>query len=762
MAQQEKELGIKFNGEPNIQYFSKRDIPGTYYDGETNTLWIDVNDTVSPRNTPECIITRLLKPKADGADETIYHEMGHFYLRQLRMKNGIAQPRTDSEKFHAQRVEEGVAEYFERRMTKFDGFEPFRSGQWHMVKPIIDQYGERGMAFLISNLSKMDEPSEEYQKRAYQESVVKTALTANTLCVLPTGLGKTSVAALVAAERLSKNMKGKVLFLAPTRPLVNQHKMNFERFLKLGVELAVITGETKAEERFKIYKENDIIFATPQCVTGDTNIFVKDRGIVKIQEFVESFELKECKYGNKTGFCADVDEHTTGLENNKISDVKISHVWKLPANTLYEIKTELNNCIKCTPEHPLLTINTSGKIEWKMVEDLDTNTWVAMPKKIHMAEKIIDIYSLIRNSPLKISDKKFTHSLLEKHKKLGVKRGKISRFYHNDIDIGVFFELLDMCEVEYPGKIKITNKTGRSTPIIVSKFISPEMCYLIGAILCDGHIGDTKSKGNEVVFSAIADKDVLEKFRQYVIETFGIIPKLDSRKGLVYYSTAMAHVMNALGVPFGKKAGIIRVPNYIFGLPECHILKFIGSLFDTDGSASKHSINVVSTISKDFAEDVRWLLLRLGMVSYLHKSGRSETVIRAKKYKTHHIYNVVISGEAQINRFIELCEPDYRKIKKAVEGLSLIKRHGTRSKDIVPIQTALQEAYLDHRKFGGAPSNEILMAYHHKYLSTSSLSNLLIKMNSSKAREIENLLSLPIRWVRIKSKKKYILKLGST
>ena len=97
------------------------------------------------------------------------------------------------------------------------------------------------------------------ENRAYQESVVKTALTANTLCVLPTGLGKTSVAALVAAERLSKNMKGKVLFLAPTRPLVNQHKMNFERFLKLGVELAVITGETKAEERFKIYKENDII-----------------------------------------------------------------------------------------------------------------------------------------------------------------------------------------------------------------------------------------------------------------------------------------------------------------------------------------------------------------------------------------------------------------------------------------------------------------------------------------------------------------------
>ena len=107
------------------------------------------------------------------------------------------------------------------------------------------------------------------ESRSYQASVVKNALTANTLCVLPTGLGKTNIAALVAAERLEKNSEGKVLFLAPTRPLVSQHKRNFEKMLKLGVEMHVITGEQKAEERFNLYKNGDIFFATPQTIRND-------------------------------------------------------------------------------------------------------------------------------------------------------------------------------------------------------------------------------------------------------------------------------------------------------------------------------------------------------------------------------------------------------------------------------------------------------------------------------------------------------------
>ncbi|MBI4170755.1 MAG: DEAD/DEAH box helicase family protein [Candidatus Aenigmarchaeota archaeon] len=108
------------------------------------------------------------------------------------------------------------------------------------------------------------------EKRAYQESVLETAKRGNTLCVLPTGLGKTSIAALLAAHRLEKDMNKKILFLAPTKPLVEQHRRSFAHMLKVGEdELKTITGSDKPEERKELYEKADIIFSTPQTVRND-------------------------------------------------------------------------------------------------------------------------------------------------------------------------------------------------------------------------------------------------------------------------------------------------------------------------------------------------------------------------------------------------------------------------------------------------------------------------------------------------------------
>src|SRR3989338_3621252 len=130
----------------------------------------------------------------------------------------------------------------------------------------------------VSNLW-INENTIEY--REYQEKITKTASSANTLCVLPTGLGKTNIAALVAANRLQQNMHGKILFLAPTRPLVAQHKKNFEKYFKAGLKMRVITGEDPPENRFFLYKDADIIFSTPQTVRND----LKNNSI-RLDEFI--------------------------------------------------------------------------------------------------------------------------------------------------------------------------------------------------------------------------------------------------------------------------------------------------------------------------------------------------------------------------------------------------------------------------------------------------------------------------------------------
>ena len=58
--------------------------------------------------------------------------------------------------------------------------------------------------------------------RDYQINLAQQAKTENSLVVLPTGLGKTTIALHVIADCLSKR-KGGILFLAPTRVLANQH-----------------------------------------------------------------------------------------------------------------------------------------------------------------------------------------------------------------------------------------------------------------------------------------------------------------------------------------------------------------------------------------------------------------------------------------------------------------------------------------------------------------------------------------------------------
>ena len=107
------------------------------------------------------------------------------------------------------------------------------------------------------------------EKRAYQENILKTAEKKNTLVVLPTGIGKTVIAVLLAAKRLEKYPNSRVLMLAPTRPLAEQHKKTFQNMLKLGEnELSLVTGAIKPEKRVEKYKAK-IIFSTPQTIKND-------------------------------------------------------------------------------------------------------------------------------------------------------------------------------------------------------------------------------------------------------------------------------------------------------------------------------------------------------------------------------------------------------------------------------------------------------------------------------------------------------------
>ena len=79
------------------------------------------------------------------------------------------------------------------------------------------------------------------EERAYQVNIARACLERSTLVVLPTGMGKMVIAAMVIAEVLRRK-GGKVLFLAPTKPLVEQHATSLRKVLVVD-RIALFTGE---------------------------------------------------------------------------------------------------------------------------------------------------------------------------------------------------------------------------------------------------------------------------------------------------------------------------------------------------------------------------------------------------------------------------------------------------------------------------------------------------------------------------------------
>src|SRR5487761_1036442 len=139
------------------------------------------------------------------------------------------------------------------------------------------------------------------EERLYQTCIAKTALEQNTLVILPTALGKTVISALVTAEVLLSYRDSRVLVMAPTRPLVMQHKRSFQSLIRFPEDqFALLTGKTSAEYRESVWTAATprLVFATPQVVRNDIRegrlSTLKDFGLLVFDECHRS--VKEYAY----------------------------------------------------------------------------------------------------------------------------------------------------------------------------------------------------------------------------------------------------------------------------------------------------------------------------------------------------------------------------------------------------------------------------------------------------------------------------------
>jgi ERCC4-related helicase len=92
------------------------------------------------------------------------------------------------------------------------------------------------------------------EERAYQTKIAQDAYNKNTLVILPTALGKTVISAFVVSQILHDYRNARVLVMAPTRPLVLQHRASFQAMMRLPEEqFVLLTGKTPGDYRTSVW-----------------------------------------------------------------------------------------------------------------------------------------------------------------------------------------------------------------------------------------------------------------------------------------------------------------------------------------------------------------------------------------------------------------------------------------------------------------------------------------------------------------------------
>ncbi|OIO46130.1 MAG: hypothetical protein AUJ28_02990 [Parcubacteria group bacterium CG1_02_37_51] len=103
------------------------------------------------------------------------------------------------------------------------------------------------------------------EARPYALSAVNQIYDDNGIVILATGLGKTFIAVLQIIRVLKKQPQKKVLILAPTKPLCEQHYHTLKSAL-VDLSVRFITGRTGQKKRLKLWQDHQIIIATAETI----------------------------------------------------------------------------------------------------------------------------------------------------------------------------------------------------------------------------------------------------------------------------------------------------------------------------------------------------------------------------------------------------------------------------------------------------------------------------------------------------------------
>ncbi|MDI6643004.1 MAG: LAGLIDADG family homing endonuclease [Candidatus Hodarchaeaceae archaeon] len=421
------------------------------------------------------------------------------------------------------------------------------------------------------------------------------------------------------------------------------------------------------------------------CVAPNSLIWIQN-GLVPISDLVENH------FGGRP-----VPEITAlrvkAIPQFNGGEDAVTFLWKIPSPPeMIEVRTQYGKRIEVTPETKIMT-----ERGWKKAKDLTTKDVLILP--INYGGWELSYPSVVRFYPGNIRIKNRSEIFARVSSKIKDKRALANvleipedklyhRWRHDEVrGTMTLAELQKVCshlemdldEVLSGVELKCQLRSGSYFKLPTR--LSPELAYFIGLMAGDGSLS-SKLKGRSVAVR-FSNNDLGEKYAKLVRELFGkdveVSPASDERAAdFRFGNLAVFKLPRSLGIQKPEK---LYIPREVTCNRELAIA-YLRGLFDTDGSVydrrcknRKRGGIELTTVYKEFAEQIQSLLFRLGIPAYLWKR-KPRTYARrdGALIKSGTQYRIFITQNASIDRFAELIGFSVSRKREKLEKIRGRKR----------------------------------------------------------------------------------------
>ncbi|GAA0287587.1 DEAD/DEAH box helicase [Halobacterium noricense] len=376
------------------------------------------------------------------------------------------------------------------------------------------------------------------------------------------------------------------------------------------------------------------------CVTGDAQILRQDGTFAAIEDIVSDGDGGE----------------VIGLEDKSITSVEVTHTFEMGQKPVLEVTTKTGNTLGLSRNHPLPVLRKDG-IEWVRTEELSAGEYVARPRRLDLNPTPPSFRELLPESARayqRYGDVARLSSKIDHENEPDEFRARYTE--DRNIDVGTLDSLCEAAGERTEKYLHRVISDGGSKPIRAPEQITPDICWLAGAVSGDGYLRD-----HAVVLSG--QDSVLEEFDRIARETFKRSTstgtggsgtphrKLDSK--------VVADVLeSSFGIPRGEKSDIVTIPT--IPLTDELLGSYISGLFDADGSVSPRQngdgapcVEFYST-SAELVTQLKTALLRYGIIAHRdlrEVAGRTEEIDGRTVTSRKNVHRLTIYGVEQLQRF---------------------------------------------------------------------------------------------------------------